>query len=84
MKKHPSSTILPPAPDIVNERGPKQNFEAYKADRKASNKAIRERLKGFLVHLSNEMLFDEQRRPIALRFKRGKTFTGSTAFLQLV
>jgi hypothetical protein len=48
------------------------------------NKAIKARLRGFLVHLSNELMYDELGKPVAMKYRKGKTFVGSTKMLQLV
>lgn len=80
-----NATVLPPAPEIINERPKKMSFEAYKAARTAMNKAIKERLqKGFLVFKSQELILDQQGWPVAKAFKRGHTHVGTTRFLQIV
>lgn len=79
-----NATVLPPAPEIINERPKKMSFEQYKINRAAMNKAIRDRLRGFLVFKSQELILDQQGRPVAKAFKRGHTHVGTTRMLQLV
>jgi hypothetical protein len=87
--QHNHSTVLPPAPEIINERPDTMTFKDYQIARRASNQAIRERRKGFLVFLANELLLDDKNRSIGFRFSRagkpfGKTHVGTTRFLQMV
>lgn len=87
--QHNHSTVLPPAPEIINERPVNMTFKDYQIARKASNQALRDRKKGVLVFLANEMLLDDKGRPIGFRFTRagkpyGKTHAGTTRFLQMV
>jgi len=80
-----NATVLPPAPDIINERPSKMSFEQYKTARTAMNKAIKQRLqKGFFVFKSQELILDQQGRSVAKLFKRGRTHVGTTRALQLV
>lgn len=80
-----NATVLPPAPEIINERPKKMTMKAYRAARTAMNKAIKARLqKGFLVFKSQELILDQQGRPVAKAFKRGHTHVGTTRFLQIV
>lgn len=80
-----SATVLPAAPDPVNERPAKMAFDAYQKLRTETNKAIKARLQnGFLVFKSQELIFDQQGRIIAKAFKRGHTHVGTTSILQLV
>lgn len=87
MKKLKTATVLPPAPDIIVDRPEGMDYEEYRKLRKESNQKIKDRLKtGFMVHLSNEILFDERQppRPIGLRYHRGISFEGSTKMLQVI
>jgi hypothetical protein len=85
MKKHLSTTVLPPAVNPFNERPTTMSIEDYKAQRKLANKSIRSRLqRGILCFLSNEILFDELGHPVGMKWKKGKTFEGSVKFLQMV
>ena len=79
-----NATVLPPAPEIINERPKKMTFEEYKKASTAMNKAIKQRLQGFLVFESQTLILDKQGRPVAKAFKRGHTHVGTTRFLQLV
>jgi len=79
-----SATVLPPAPEIILERPKKMSMEDYRKARTAMNKAIKARLRGFLVFKSQELILDQQGRPVAKAFKRGHTHVGTTRTLQLV
>lgn len=79
-----NATVLPPAPVIYNERPKKMSFEDFKVARANMNKAIKARLRGFLVHLSNELMYDELGKPVAMKYRKGRTFVGSAKHLQLV
>jgi len=79
-----SATVLPPAPEIILERPKKMSMEDFRAARTAMNKAIKSRLRGFLVFKSQELILDQQGRPVAKAFKRGHTHVGTTRYLQLV
>ena len=78
-------TILPEAPNPITKRPEKMPFEEYKTLRAKVNKLIRLRLqKGFLVHLSNELMLDAKGRPVAMRYGKGLTRIGSTADLSII
>ena len=79
-----NATVLPPAPVIYNERPNKMSFEDFKIARANMTKAIKARLRGFLVHLANELMFDELGKPVAMKYRKGRQFVGSTKTLQLV
>lgn len=78
-----NATVLPPAPVIYNERPKNMSMEEFRTARRHMNAAIKARLKGFLVHLSNEVMLDELGKPVAMKFRKGRTFEGSTKNLQL-
>jgi len=79
------STVMPKAPNPVNERPSTQTMKEYREERRSYKQAIKDRLQqGCLVFLSQEILFDELGKPVAMRYKKGKTFVGSTRTLQLV
>lgn len=82
-----NQAILPPAPEIITARPEGMSDMEYKLARKESRRKITKRLKnGFLVWLSNEVLFDDHQppRPIGMRYLKGLTFVGDTDNLQPV
>ena len=88
--KHQHATVLPEAPNPVNERPENMPFYEYRALRKETNKIIKNRLqKGFLVFEAQRMILDEIGKPIGFAFRNklgkpaGKTQVGSTKHLQL-
>jgi hypothetical protein len=87
--RHNHATVLPEAPNPVNERPEGMSYQAYCELRKSVNATLRSRKKGFLCFLANEMLLDDKGRPYGFLWTRnlkphGKTHIGSTRFLQLV
>jgi hypothetical protein len=84
--KQPNALVLPPVPEIVNERPSDMSMEEYRVRRSESNKQIKERTKkGFLVFLSQEFLLNEKTGQIVGKlYRHGLTFKGSTRMLQMV
>lgn len=81
MTKKPT---LPTVPDPVNARPEEMSYEEYRTLRKETNNTIKNRLKkGVTVFVSNEVLFDSTGNPVGLKYKRSRTFVGSTRELKV-
>jgi hypothetical protein len=83
--KHRNATVLPTAPNPINERPDNMSMSDYRELRKETNRTLKNRIRrGFLVHLAQEFLLDDRGQIVGTKFRKGQTFVGDTKFLQVI